>query len=185
MGGIDWSDQSIDSKISSKILSQELLDITNDFNLEQMVSHPTRRDRSLDLFFTDNATLVEKSIVVPGLRDHDGIALVTINLNPKRSNQKPRKVFLYNKADMEGLRSDMTNFGNEFINDPCNNIETLWTKFKTKLHESMDRYIPSKMIRKTNKSPWINGRVKRVLKRKQRAYNTARKSGKKELTQGD
>ena len=179
LGGINWQDQSINQGtcISPKNLSEQLIDIANDFDLDQMVTEPTRKNNILDLFFTNNATLVEKSTLVPGLSDHEGIAMITININPKRCRQKPHKVYLYNKADMESIRSEISDFGEDFIKDTHKDIDPLWTEFKTKLLDTMDKHIPSKMVNKSNKAPWINSKVKRLHRRKQRAYNTARKTG--------
>ena len=79
LGGINWQDQSINQGtcISPKNLSEQLIDIANDFDLDQMVTEPTRKNNILDLFFTNNATLVEKSTLIPGLSDHEGIAMIT------------------------------------------------------------------------------------------------------------
>ena len=40
----------------------------------------------------------------------------------------------------------------------------------------MDKFIPSKKMTKRNKCPWLNKRVKRLHKRKQRAYNSYRRN---------
>ena len=39
--------------------------------LEQMVTSPTGGQNILDLFFTTNPTLVNKTSILPGLSDHD------------------------------------------------------------------------------------------------------------------
>ena len=44
-------------------LSKILLVISNDFGLEQIVREPTRINNTLDLFFTTNPTLVERSTI--------------------------------------------------------------------------------------------------------------------------
>ena len=78
---------------------------------------------------------------------------------------------------MESIRSEISDFGEDFIKDTHKDIDPLWTEFKTKLLDTMDKHIPSKMVNKSNKAPWINSKVKRLHRRKQRAYNTARKTG--------
>ena len=52
-------------------LSKQLIDITHYFGLEQVVREPTGIINILDLFFTSNPTLVERSSVVPGISDHN------------------------------------------------------------------------------------------------------------------
>ena len=87
LGDILWENQSIRKGSSFGPQCQQLIDIANDFNLDQMVTEPTRGSNILDLFFTTNSSLVDKSTVIPGISDHDGIALVTINTSPKRCPQ--------------------------------------------------------------------------------------------------
>ena len=60
-----------------------MLEIVNDFGMEQVVLEPTRGKNTLDLFFTTNPTLVEKVTMTPGMSDHDSIPLVIINCKPK------------------------------------------------------------------------------------------------------
>ena len=60
-------------------LSREFINIANDKGLEQMVDKPTRVNNVLDLFLTTHPSLVEKSTVLPGLSDHDGIPFIVIS----------------------------------------------------------------------------------------------------------
>ena len=61
-------------------------------NLEQLVTEPTREDRILDLFRTNNPTLVQKSVIIPGVSDHDGIPMIDMLTHPKLIKSKPRKI---------------------------------------------------------------------------------------------
>ena len=65
-------------------LSKQLIEIANAFGLEQVVREPTRINNILDLCFTSNPRLVERSSVVPGISDHDGIPI----------KQIPRKIYV-------------------------------------------------------------------------------------------
>ena len=55
----------------------QLLTITKDTFLEQVVTEPTRVTESssniLDLFFTNNETLVNQVHVIPGIGDHEAV----------------------------------------------------------------------------------------------------------------
>ena len=64
---IDWDNYS-DQKPGGTAprLSNILLEMYNDFRLEQIVREPTRINNTLDLFLTTNPTLVERSIILPG-----------------------------------------------------------------------------------------------------------------------
>ena len=50
----------------------------------------------------------------------------------------------------------------------------MYDEFQTTLQTAIDKYVPSKTISKRNATPWINRKVKRLHKRKQRAYNQYR-----------
>ena len=98
-------------------LCRQLFEIINDFGLEQVVREPTHGSNILNLFLTSNPSLVEKVRVIPGMSDHDGIPLplVTINTRPKLNKSKPRKVFLYHKADWSTIKSDLTEISCDFL----------------------------------------------------------------------
>lgn len=180
---IDWPSNSTIQGSPNRNLGEQLIDIAEDLGLHQTVTEPTRQDNILDLFFTNRPSLIEKSTLIPGLSDHDGIPKLTIDLSPKFCRLKPYRVYLYKKADTENMRKDLATFCQDFTaqNTPhSGSVEQLWSKFKIKLQEVMDTHIPSKMVTSKNKLPWLNQRVKRSLRHKQKAYNKARASRKPE-----
>ena len=133
--------------------------------------------KTLDLFFTTNSTLVERSTVTPGLSDHDGVPLIIISAKPRVIKQRPRKVFLYHKANNQALLDDIGNWSREFCDKDCSNrsVNEMYEEFQNKIQSAMDNHIPSKILTKRNQTPWINTKVKRLHKRKQRAYNNYKK----------
>jgi hypothetical protein len=163
---------------SKPTISRQLLYIVNDFSLNQVVTEPTRQGNILDLFLTTHPTLVNQSIVTPGISDHDGIPLIDMATKPKKEYQKKRKMYQYKKADMKGLTQELNNLSNKIISQASNNTtsEQLWVSFKTGILKAMDTFIPSKLSSKKHQTPWITPRVRRLLRRKQRAYNKAKKS---------
>ena len=96
---------------------QQLLNIAKDSFLEQVVTEPTRvTERSsniLDLFFTNNETLVIPVHIVPGIADHEGVFLES-SLRPIKAKAAPRKVYQYKKADYEGFKSELREYATEF-----------------------------------------------------------------------
>ena len=143
-----------------------MIDLANDFGLEQFVTEPTtRQDSILELFFTNCPTLVEKSSMLPGLSDHDGIPVILVNTSPKVVKQKPHKVYLYKKANLPALKADLISFENDFCKDGELTVDEMWNSFKNCLKTSMDKHIPSKLVCKQNKTPWIDEKVKRSHRR--------------------
>ena len=55
----------------------------------------------------------------------------------------------------------------------------MWQAFKTAIHQTIEKRVPSKLTLARNTHPWINTSIRRSIKRKQRAYRKARKTNKK------
>ena len=147
--------------------------------MEQVVLELTRGKNTLDLFFTTNPTLVEKVTLTPGMSDHDSIPLVIINCKPKFIKQKPRRILLYHKADLQALKNELNNWSSLFVQKDTHScsVNELYDEFQKAIEDAMDSHIPSKTVSKKNQTPWINKRIKRLHRRKQRAFNSYKKSG--------
>jgi hypothetical protein len=52
----------------------------------------------------DNFRRIE---ALPGLSDHD-IVFTEVNINPKKSIQKPRNIPLYRRANWENMKDDLS-----------------------------------------------------------------------------
>ena len=95
-------------------MCRDLIDILNDYGLEQVVEKPNRGDNILDILFIKNPTLVVRSTIIPCVSDHDGIPTALVNTNPAVVKQKPRNVYLYTKADIPQLKSEATKISSDF-----------------------------------------------------------------------
>jgi hypothetical protein len=75
LGGINWENGSIRSKASNTKQCKQPLDISHDHALEQMViklTYITESSQStLDYFFINNRTLINKVEVIQGISDHE------------------------------------------------------------------------------------------------------------------
>lgn len=69
-------------------MTTEYLNIPGESGLEQLVHTPTRGDKILDLFFTNNPSLVQRCKVIPGEGDHDSV-LVDALIQPLRDIIRP------------------------------------------------------------------------------------------------
>ena len=185
LGDIIWDTQAVKVGAQKATMCRDMIDIANDYGFEQVVTEPTRGDNILDLFFTKNPSLVIRSSTIPGISDHDGIPMILVNTRPSLSKHKPRKVFLYRKADIGKLKEEVRNISRDIQSEvqtersTCS-VEEVWSKFKLRLHKAVDETVPSKIVSKKNSTPWINRALKRLHKRKQRAYNRAHTTGKPE-----
>ena len=82
---------------------------------------------------------------------------------------KPRKCFIYKKADWTAMHKDISNFNNniETVTKEGNNVNILWNTFKMKLLESLEKNIPSKEIKGNKNISWIRRKEKKMIKKKQ------------------
>lgn len=55
---------------------------------------------------TTNPSLISNTEVHPGMSDHE-IVIADIDLKAKTAKKKPRKVFLYQKGNMNGLKDNI------------------------------------------------------------------------------
>ena len=61
-----------------------------------------------------------------GKADHD-IVLIEYDIKAKRIRQVPRKIYVYRRADMDGLRDHMTRFRDSFLFS----VNDIWVSFKS------------------------------------------------------
>jgi hypothetical protein len=111
---------------------------------------------------------------VPGISDHDGIPVIVVSTKPRFIKQNPRKIGMYQKVDNSALKSHLKTWSDKFVNSTSldKNVNDMYDEFTSTIENAMDSFIPSKMVTKRTTSPWINKKVKRSHKRKQRAYNS-------------
>ena len=110
---IDWASESPINSATHTTVIETLFDIARDNFLVQTVTATTRitefNSSILDLFFTNNISLVTKCEVIPGLGDHEAV-FVESTLRPERKRLPPRKIYRYNKTDYVGLKEELANF---------------------------------------------------------------------------
>ena len=76
------------------------------------------------------------------------------------------------------MDEDLTRFSQKFIEDNSTStpVDVLWNKFKAKYIETIDTHVPSKMTSSRFSQAWCNRDIRRLSKRKKRAYRKARAS---------
>ena len=96
----------------------------------------------------------------------------------KRIQQAPRKIYLYKRADMDGLRDHLAHYRDSFLSSDHSHmsVNDMWVSFKSEVIAAIERFIPSKMTKTKYSSPWIDSSIKRLIKRSDRLYFRARKS---------
>ena len=142
-----------------------------------MVQAPTRENNILDLLLTTIPDQVHRTNVVPGISDHSAIS-AELSLRAATSKKKPRKVLIYGKIkDKEGMAAKINEFvANITTNWQDRSVDQNWTQFKDGLRSIILQFIPEKTIREKHHLPWINHTIKKLLKRKKRRYDKAKRT---------
>lgn len=104
--GIDWLNCSLNQNSQYVSLHKGFLSVLEDFSLIQYVLEPTSRKplNILDLIITNLDQQISNIKVIPGISDHDIPTAHNILMKPSTSYQKPRKIWLYAKANWDGMR---------------------------------------------------------------------------------
>ena len=94
--------------VPNRRIQGQLLEITQEHCLSQVVNIHTREDKTLNLLLTNSPSPVNRVKGMPpiGKADHD-IVYVEYDIKAKRIQQAPRKIYLYKRADMDGLRDHL------------------------------------------------------------------------------
>ena len=178
---IDWETGTI--KESNKTnLYQEILNTSNDCGITQIQKEPTREKNVLDLFFTNNTSLVKSTNVIPGISDHE-MVIIDSDIRPKLAKPPKRKVYKYRNANWDEIKKGIIDFNTDFLTSTEFNSRSVndnWTMFKHQMTKIMDKFIPSKITSTRYNLPWLNKKLKKAVKAKQRLYNKAKRSKKVE-----
>ena len=178
MPDIDWETGSARKGAGRPEFCRKLIGITQDASLEQQNLQPTRGQNILDLFLTNNPTLTQQVKVIPGLSDHDSV-LVDSLLCPLSPRKASRKVYLHKKADFQSFISDLEDFKVKFLeNTEPRSVNSMWSEYLETMLSLRDKYVPSKVFSGKQKHPWVTNQIRRLLRRKERAYHQARKTHK-------
>ena len=112
-----------------------------------------------------------------GKADHD-IVYLEYDVQIKRVQLNPRKIFLYKRANMGGLHDHMGQFKDFFLSADHSSmaVNDMWVTFKSEFIAAVERFIPSKLTKTKYSLPWINNSIKRLIRKRERLYLCARKS---------
>lgn len=174
---IDWDTNSvIPDHYASKVAAERLLEINDEFGMQQMVTEPTRGDSVLDLVITNNPNIVKSTRVQDGLSDHD-LVIADFNLAVRRPKKPRRNIYLRNKADIEKIRKDMEDYQEKYkqLNDTVP-VQEKWDHLEKEIKRIMDEHVPSKTSTNRRNIPWFNRSLRRRTKKRQKLYNKARQT---------
>ena len=147
-GNIEWSTMEVPEGVPNRRVQNQLLEIAQDHCLSQVVNIHTREDKTLDLVLTNSPSPVN------------------------------RKIFLYNRADMDGLRDHLARFRDTFLSSDHSHmsVNDMWVSFKSEVIAAIERFIPTKMTKTKYSLPWIDSSIRHLIRKRKKLYFHARKS---------
>ena len=78
---IDWITNTFSGNRYLNEINQTLLQIEEDLGLSQTVKFPTRDKSTLELFFTNRPSLLNRCEPIPGISDHDTAVYIDSDIN--------------------------------------------------------------------------------------------------------
>ena len=127
----------------------------NSFELKQLVEEPTRFGpfNTLNLMLTNVPHRVNKTIIIPGISDHD-IPLTELSQKPHYIKQMCRKIPIYRRADWLKLSAHLqTNI--EHLEQNPRQPNALLNDLKNNKKEAETMFISTKIAKKRDSLPWI------------------------------
>ena len=174
---IDW-DMSVVPHGSARVgISNRFLEMASKHSLHQMVTIPTRNENILDLFLINKPGLVKEVSTIPGIspNDHD-IVVVDMFISIKPNKKPKRKIYLWSKADWDFIKTKVLEFQKEFFDLSLDSAEGYYSSFSNFVEKIIKDHVPTKFSTNRNRVPWMSATIRRLCRKKQRAYNKARKS---------
>ena len=142
-----------------------------------MWTEPTHDDgNTLDLFITNNDTLISDIRVGPGISDHSHL-LIDSMIHPGKVQQKPRSIPLWKKTE-KYVPQFTTFIEQEWASvdeDTKSDANKLWKWFTRIMDEGIKKLVPHRKAGKQDRHPWISRELKRLMRRESRAYARKKK----------
>jgi len=151
------------------------------FDLTQLIKEPTRVTKTtssiLDLILVSDQNKISHSgVSCIGVSDHQ-LTFCTrkIKKNPvnKHNGVKLRSLKNYTKENFEN-KLEQVNWNEVTV---CDNVDTAWSIFKTKLLSVIDEIAPVKNVRiKQNTNPWMTDEIIQLIQERNTALKKFRKT---------
>lgn len=163
-------------------VSKDMEEWMTNNGMEQIVREITRPSESpsvLDLIFTNRPEKIMEIKTKPGISDHNSIIL-SYDIECSTPETKKRQIKNYNKADLQKSSYTMGKKWEKYkIDTEGQNIEQKWKIFKEDLRQTIEKTVPN-YEQKKFKTQWMSEEIRRLIRRRNRAYKTASKIGTKE-----
>lgn len=161
---VNWETHEVTPGAPNPRLHDKLVSILEDSGLHQSNQTATRKENILDLLITNVPNLVNRTEILPGLSDHDAV-FGEIDVYPSYKPTTKPKIRNYNKMNKQAFTEFLNNYKMDFEKEKTlKDANELWNDFKNALNTGAERYIPTRTPKKHDKLPWINRKIKTLIK---------------------
>ena len=139
------------------------------------LNSPTQNESILDIIFTNRPSFINYCNVIPGISNHE-VVLTSFMAQAVYHKESDSKHYLWNRANFQEMSIELSRF-TAWLSDHFNirtPVECLWSHIKSELLNLLDKYVPSKVVKNSNKQPWINHYIKQLSRQKKKCYKTAK-----------
>ncbi len=174
IGDFNYGDINWKTNVSSKV-GKEFLKACNDLSLKQCVKNKTRGKNILDLVLVyDKNILYKLSQIAPIAKsDHNTLSIV-LNVS-ERVNKKQVKSYGYNKANYSILSDKVNMIDWEERIKSCS-VNEFWDQIINILQNFKENSIPKFCSKSLTDVPWLNGRIKKLIKNRDNLYKRFNKN---------
>ena len=171
MPSIDWSSEALTETCRYRNLYTNFLENLVNYNLQQMVTCPSRGSNTLDLFLTNMPAQVHSTTTLPPLSssDHD-IIFHEIKVNRGRPIQPIRNIKCFRKAKWDDLKRDFETFSSSFQIANHSDPNAAWPLFKDELTRLSSIHIPTKQTKMRRDLPWVNNQIIKLIRKRDQLY---------------
>ena len=165
-------------------IQSEILNIAQDYNLDQRVDFPTRKDpvtgveNILDLLFTTRPSLIKNVHPNSGLSDRTAV-VADVYIKASKTVKAPRIIFRWNDVDETEFVEAVFNLQTDLMDSSpqtCT-VEENWNFFKDGLTCIINKLVPQKTARGRPRPSWLTTDLVHQCRKKERCYVKAVKSG--------
>ena len=158
-----WHKKWLKHSPADTLEGERLHNICKVHGLKQLVSEPTRGPNLLDLALCSLSGAISAS-VVPAVADHKGV-LVTTSLPVPKLHVIERTVWVYKKANWEGLVNSLRDF--DFSEIIAKDIDSAVASFVEVVVAKANQFIPTRTLREVKGThPWLNNECRAAISHK-------------------
>ena len=174
---IDWTTEAVVRHQYPTQINDAFLDKMHDLGLTQINNVPTRQGNVLDVFLTNRPNLIEKNSIIPGVSDHD-IIVTESKITAQKTVKRAHVVTVWKRANISAIQEETKTFSDDFLHQNFDDVEEAWGHIHQHLKSMLKDHIPTKMSSTKFHQPWISNKLKRLARRKQKAWSRAKQSKK-------